>query len=586
MRCSVVSLSCLPLGGRFSSFVSVCLSLLPRIYNLYRLFIHSRQNFKLSRPNFLIAHPALHFAPPSLDTHSTEQLIALEREIDVSFPPFHCQPSAFSQLHQLYSVTTFTLAFFSRTIARISTTMATANAPNPRASLLAGLRTGGVRSASANVPQTAAPGASSFNIPRIVTPQNEGLYTQEEEDELPNMMAQNMYIRNNAARIHQHPMTAAVDGAANRFAQQQHTGMMSPGMNFPMTPGAAQTQLQTLQLQMMQMEIARLQNIQAQQYQAELLAQAQAQAQRQRQAQQPMRRTASAFVPPATAGPAQGSFNLHAGGMDTQMRRASQADQLRSRLGVGSDDQVPMTAALGGKFGSRVASGRYDSEEDDFSNVKLPSTPNFTTVISGGTSLGTPTTGTLNTAMPSKSDAAVSWRRNGTNNSVLSGNRAASSPVVRITPPPVEAGAGMRSRPIALQLAASQPFPGTVVIDTSDGADADDSSSASSKSNSSPSTPHSASSTDVPPLSPREDAVKKLYEGLGIGRPIPTITVAEPQDTPIMAPKVVCIPLRQPRGPPSNNDELKPKNFATRSRRKALGALMDARERRELVEAF
>jgi hypothetical protein len=47
--------------------------------------------------------------------------------------------------------------------------------------------------------------------------------------------------------------------------------------------------------------------------------------------------------------------------------------------------------------------------------------------------------------------------------------------------------------------------------------------------------------------------------------------------------------MRQPRGPPSNNDELLPKNFATRSRRKAigaLGALMDAREKREFVEAF
>ncbi|TFY65122.1 hypothetical protein EVJ58_g2199 [Rhodofomes roseus] len=299
-----------------------------------------------------------------------------------------------------------------------------------------------------------------------------------------------------------------------------------------------------------------------------------------------MRRAASAFVPPATAGPAQGSFNLRAGAMDSQMRRPNQADQLRSRLGVGSDDQMPMTAALGGKFGSRTTSGRYDSEEDDFSSVKPPSTPNFTTVISGGTSLGTPVTGSLNTATPSKSDAAVSWRRSGTNNSVLSGNRAASSPQVRITPPPVETGFGMRTRPVALQLAASQPFPGTVIIDTSDGTDADDSSSVSSKSNSSPSTPHTASSTDAPPLSPREDAVKKLYEGLGIGRPIPTITVAEPQDTPIQVPKVMCIPVRQPRGPPSNNDELKPKNFATRSRRKALDALMGARERRELVEAF
>ena len=68
--------------------------------------------------------------------------------------------------------------------------MATANAPTHRASLLAGLRTGGVRSASANMPQTAAPGPSSFNIPRIVTPQNEDLYIQEEEDELAELMGE------------------------------------------------------------------------------------------------------------------------------------------------------------------------------------------------------------------------------------------------------------------------------------------------------------------------------------------------------------------------------------------------------------
>ena len=52
---------------------------------------------------------------------------------------------------------------------------------------------------------------------------------------------------------------------------------------------------------------------------------------------------------------------------------------------------------------------------------------------------------------------------------------------------------------------------------------------------------------------------------------------------------MVSQPTRQPRGPPSGADELGPKNFATRIRRKAiggLGMLMGARERRELVEAF
>jgi len=52
---------------------------------------------------------------------------------------------------------------------------------------------------------------------------------------------------------------------------------------------------------------------------------------------------------------------------------------------------------------------------------------------------------------------------------------------------------------------------------------------------------------------------------------------------------MVSQPTRQPRGPPSGTEELGPKNFASRIRRKAiggLGALMDARERREVVEAY
>ena len=61
--------------------------------------------------------------------------------------------------------------------------MAATPAPNPRASLLAGLRTGGVRSSSGPVPHTAAP-AGTFNIPRIVTPnQEDNYYPPEEEDE-------------------------------------------------------------------------------------------------------------------------------------------------------------------------------------------------------------------------------------------------------------------------------------------------------------------------------------------------------------------------------------------------------------------
>lgn len=284
------------------------------------------------------------------------------------------------------------------------------------------------------------------------------------------------------------------------------------------------------------------------------------------------------------------SFDLRSTTANTQMRRTNQADHLRSKLSV-IDDHVPMTAALNGKFGSRIGSGKYDSDEDDFSSVgaRAPATPSYTTVISGGTSLGAPST----PAVQSKSDAAVSWRRAPGNNSVLSANRAVSSPMVKVTPPPGErvspppglAGGKARPTPLRFTAEAAQPDVAAVVVD-GDGVEADDSSS-SSKSNSSPSTPHSAGSGDVP-LSPREEASKKLYEGLGLGRPIPGINVVVPQDSHMVVQRLASTPVRQPRGPPSNNEELVPKNFATRSRRKAVGALLEhARERREIiVEAY
>ena len=320
-----------------------------------------------------------------------------------------------------------------------------------------------------------------------------------------------------------------------------------------------------------------------------MAAQAQAAQQRQPQAQQGNRRAAS-YAIPSTAGPTTTSFDLRSATMNAQMRRANQADQLRSRLGV-SEDQVPMTAALNGKFGSRIGSGKYDSDDDDFSSVgaRPPASANYTTVISGGTSLGAPTTPNV----PSKSDTAVSWRRAPGNNSVLSANRAVSSPMVKVTPPPSErispppALATSKARPTPLRFTAeaSNPVVSAVAIDT-DGTEADDSST-SSKSNSTPSTPHSAASVDVPPLSPREEASKKLYEGLGIGRPAPVINVVVSQDSQMVVQRLVSAPVRQPRGPPSNNEELVPKNFATRSRRKAVDALLEhARERQVIVEAY
>ena len=124
-----------------------------------------------------------------------------------------------------------------------------------------------------------------------------------------------------------------------------------------------------------------------------------------------------------------------------------------------------------------------------------------------------------------------------------------------------------------------------VAIDS--GSEHDDGmSSASSTSQSNPATPQSLTSLESSPLSPREEAAKKLYDGLGMGRPAPYVVQTSGLSFPH---RLVSHPLRQPRGPPSGADELGPKNFATRIRRKAiggLGVLMDARERRESIEVY
>eukprot|EP00914_Ancora_sagittata_P013434 GHVO01026255.1.p1 GENE.GHVO01026255.1~~GHVO01026255.1.p1 ORF type:complete len:467 (+),score=30.76 GHVO01026255.1:206-1606(+) len=466
--------------------------------------------------------------------------------------------------------------------------MSPAPTTNSRASLLSGLRTGGVRSSSATIPHTALPGAT-FNVPRLVPNSLSGNSADEEQDFVPEMSSYQP-----ASRV---PMTAAVDGPSNRFSQQQRRPM-NPNVA-PFSPAFASNQMvnnaqaqQALQMQMMQLEIMRIQAVQAQQIQSEMLAQAQ------RQQQSQNRRSSLGFNPPATAGPLSTGFDIRTAALNAQMRRANQAEQ----PALVADDQVPMTAALGGRFGSRTTSLNVtNSRFDDGGDASLPSTPHSTTVISGGTSLGNPASNNASVSSgQSKSDAATSWRRGGKGNSVLA-NRAVTSPSVKVTPPPPErvspppgitAIARTRPRPLHFGVGAQQPLP-TVTIDTSEVNDNDDSSStSSSKSGSSPTTPHSSSSNEMP-LSPREEASKKLYEGLGIGRPASAASnkpsVDEVPLPNLVSHRLVSQPLRQPRGPPSGADELGPKNFATRIRRKAiggLGMLLDARERREFVEVY
>jgi len=141
--------------------------------------------------------------------------------------------------------------------------MASAPAPSHRASLLSGLRTGGVRSASmAGVPYTAAPGAS-FNIPsRFASNAYNQQSISEEDDQLSDMLSHNMYI-NTQQGLYQPPNTAAVDGGANRFAYQQGhftNGLMShPNAAVNNAQLQVHAQQQALQMQLMQLELIRMQ---------------------------------------------------------------------------------------------------------------------------------------------------------------------------------------------------------------------------------------------------------------------------------------------------------------------------------------
>ena len=352
---------------------------------------------------------------------------------------------------------------------------------------------------------------------------------------------------------------------------------------------------------------------------------AQATLQQHLQTQVRERRTSLGFIPPASAGPLTNSFDLRAATLSAQMRRANQSDQIKSQLPVTappSDDYFPMATTFGNRFGGRTISGSLHVPNLEHPDSTL--TPSSTTVISGGTFLGHPTSNTLTpqVATPSKSDSASSWRRSG-NNSVLGANRTVSmsSPSLKVTPPPNDedhlspffsAGSspaslgGLKTRPQPLRFgpAVSQSLP-TVAIDSTTDDDADSSNSSEKSSSdksilssfsatspySSATTPYSSASNEMP-LSPREEASKRLYEGLGIGRPVSSTPSdgGYPHLAVSVGPgrRMVSQPTRQPRGPPSG-DELGPKNFATRIRRKAiggLGVLMGARESREVVEAY
>ena len=118
---------------------------------------------------------------------------------------------------------------------------------NNRASLLSGLRTGGVRSASGPImPHTAAPGGS-FNIPRFASASHPPAIYEDANDGL-DFGTQSLHY--SGFNQYGAPMTAGFNDRAPRFQQQQQEqffrqAQFAMGMN-------QMDQAQLLQIQMMQ----------------------------------------------------------------------------------------------------------------------------------------------------------------------------------------------------------------------------------------------------------------------------------------------------------------------------------------------
>lgn len=136
--------------------------------------------------------------------------------------------------------------------------------PNSRASLLAGLRTGGVRSASQPfaVPHTAAP-TGHFNIPRYVSATHPTSSFLDEDDEVDQLAQMTSHLAVDAYNSQQIPMTAAVADSNFLFQQQQQQLLLNhlaaqraslTGNSYNST--GQQTDFRT---QMMQMELLKYQ---------------------------------------------------------------------------------------------------------------------------------------------------------------------------------------------------------------------------------------------------------------------------------------------------------------------------------------
>lgn len=122
-----------------------------------------------------------------------------------------------------------------------------------RASLLNGLRTGGVRSVSASVPHTSAPAATIFPVNRFpAQPHPTNVFPEEDINQLQEMPHHLFNYRNP-------PRTAAVDGNSHLPRQQaQYLDRINLGFSHPSTM-SPHVQSQAMSMQMLQLEMMRIQ---------------------------------------------------------------------------------------------------------------------------------------------------------------------------------------------------------------------------------------------------------------------------------------------------------------------------------------
>jgi hypothetical protein len=255
--------------------------------------------------------------------------------------------------------------------------------------------------------------------------------------------------------------------------------------------------------------------------------------------------------------------------------RSEQMTSVDERTEIGA---APMTAALGGKFGSRSLPTGLNPNAPTFKMggeadaVPLPATPSTTVVISGGVSLGAPSTpNPANPSGPSKSDAAVSWRR-GSNAASTTFTRSGSPPKVigRQSPPtaaspepvtresPTLGSGPAKYRPQPLRIRENQAMMPSVTIENEQGISI-----------------YSSAKMPSPTGSNSSGDSHKKYEAPG-KNPLNSYNGSSVRHSQ---------PLRQPRGPPAGVEEISSLNFASRVKRIATNPMV-MRHEPGFVEAY